>query len=244
MLITKVSWKFEPPLLSHHLTHHTNNGNMLSKRCYEENWLHRSKNMHRSKRVRELYFWGRWRLHLWPGNINAGIGICYTFCLVWDIVSEFNKSVFYFISVSGLISRYWWPFWIILRPEGEKVMSKSYLWKFSTGTWRHHLLYLSLFWILFTRPSFSQFTRWDLATGWLMDILSRNLDSLFTHARASPICHWECKFFPVVFYGTMGASLMSLSMVTINRAFMLYFPTKVEWVSSYNHQEFLLIKLM
>ena len=37
-----------------------------------------------------------------------------------------------------------------------------------------------------------------------------------------------CKFFPVLFYGTIGASMLSLAMVTINRAAMLFFPEKVD----------------
>ena len=53
----------------------------------------------------------------------------------------------------------------------------------------------------------------------------------FTY-RYSPICHDTCKFFPLVFYGTIGASLMSLSIVTINRACMLYFPEKVDKVGA------------
>ena len=36
----------------------------------------------------------------------------------------------------------------------------------------------------------------------------------------------------MVFYGTIGASLMSLSIVTINRACMLYFPDKVDRVGA------------
>ena len=39
-----------------------------------------------------------------------------------------------------------------------------------------------------------------------------------------------CKFFPVLFYGTIGASMLSLTMVTINRAAMLFFPEKVDRV--------------
>ena len=39
-----------------------------------------------------------------------------------------------------------------------------------------------------------------------------------------------CKFFPVLFYGTMGASVLSLTVVTVNRAAMLFFPDKVDKV--------------
>ena len=39
-----------------------------------------------------------------------------------------------------------------------------------------------------------------------------------------------CKFFPVLFYGTIGASMLSLTMVTINRAAMLFFPEKADTV--------------
>ena len=33
--------------------------------------------------------------------------------------------------------------------------------------------------------------------------------------RESPLSEGLCKFFPVVFYGTMGASLLSLTMVSL-----------------------------
>jgi len=46
--------------------------------------------------------------------------------------------------------------------------------------------------------------------------------------RASPICGTLCKLFPVIFYGNMAASLLSLTMVTLNRVCMLFFPAKVK----------------
>ena len=45
-----------------------------------------------------------------------------------------------------------------------------------------------------------------------------------------------CKFFPVLFYGTIGASMLSLTMVTINRAAMLFFPEKVDRVFTNNKE--------
>merc|ERR1719266_176903 len=44
----------------------------------------------------------------------------------------------------------------------------------------------------------------------------------------SPFSETTCHFYPVVYYTVQGASLFSLTLVTLNRAAMLFLPTKVE----------------
>ncbi|XP_023336859.1 protein trapped in endoderm-1 isoform X2 [Eurytemora carolleeae] len=41
-----------------------------------------------------------------------------------------------------------------------------------------------------------------------------------------------CEIYPLSFYGTMGASLLSLTIITVNRAFILFFPNKVDRIFS------------
>lgn len=41
-----------------------------------------------------------------------------------------------------------------------------------------------------------------------------------------------CQIYPLSFYGTMGASLLSLTLITVNRAFILFFPNKVDRIFS------------
>jgi len=50
----------------------------------------------------------------------------------------------------------------------------------------------------------------------------------------SPLGDTMCRVYPLIYYGTMGASLLSLTMVTLNRAFMLFLPSKVDSIFTNN----------
>jgi len=49
----------------------------------------------------------------------------------------------------------------------------------------------------------------------------------FYHQK-NPLSDTMCQIYPVLYYTTQGASLFSLTMVTLNRAVMLFFPTKAD----------------
>ena len=92
-----------------------------------------------------------------------------------------------------------------------------------------HLLCHSVFQTLFTQHSFYQFSPSDLQLGMEVFIHGHRFIGM-KNIRASPICGTLCKLFPVIFYGNMAASLLSLTMVTLNRVCMLFFPAKVKKV--------------
>ena len=45
--------------------------------------------------------------------------------------------------------------------------------------------------------------------------------------QVSPLADWACKIYPLIFYGTAGSGLFSLTLVTLNRACMLFLPLYV-----------------
>jgi len=54
------------------------------------------------------------------------------------------------------------------------------------------------------------------------------------HHQETPLGETWCQVYPLIYYGTMGASLLSLTMVTLNRAFMLFLPSKVDSIFTNN----------
>jgi len=56
------------------------------------------------------------------------------------------------------------------------------------------------------------------------------------HHQESPLGLTWCRVYPLIYYGAMGASLLSLTMVTLNRAFMLFLPSKVDKIFT-NYKE-------
>jgi len=56
------------------------------------------------------------------------------------------------------------------------------------------------------------------------------------HLRESPLSDTMCHLYPVIYYTVQGASLFSLTLVTLNRAAMLFMPERVEKIFT-NHKE-------
>jgi len=56
------------------------------------------------------------------------------------------------------------------------------------------------------------------------------------HHQETPLDDTWCEIYPLIYYGAMGASLLSLTMVTLNRAFMLFLPAKVDMIFT-NYKE-------
>jgi len=56
------------------------------------------------------------------------------------------------------------------------------------------------------------------------------------HHQQTPLGDTWCQVYPLIYYGTMGASLLSLTMVTLNRAFMLFLPSKVDMIFTNNKE--------
>merc|ERR1712032_390223 len=52
--------------------------------------------------------------------------------------------------------------------------------------------------------------------------------------KGSPFSQTTCHFYPVLYYTVQGASLFSLTVVTLNRAAMLFLPTRVEKIFTNN----------
>eukprot|EP00092_Neocalanus_flemingeri_P009633 GFUD01010370.1.p1 GENE.GFUD01010370.1~~GFUD01010370.1.p1 ORF type:complete len:420 (-),score=66.22 GFUD01010370.1:529-1788(-) len=66
-------------------------------------------------------------------------------------------------------------------------------------------------------------------SGFILPIMAARFDN-----QESPLGETWCKVYPLIYYGTMGASLLSLTMVTLNRAFMLFLPSRVDSIFTNN----------
>jgi len=56
------------------------------------------------------------------------------------------------------------------------------------------------------------------------------------HQKASPLSDTMCYLYPVIYYTVQGASLFSLTLVTLNRAAMLFMPERVEKIFTNNKE--------